>query len=263
MKEGDGIMSLPRCLLALAGWLTVTTSSTADPPSRRLLPPDATHAVPLDALVFWSNEQLVSADRAGEIRTWDVRTGKVVGHFCAAGSRNDFLFKGKNRSAVSSDGTLLFAGSAIWDLGSETAILRHRGYRGIALSPSAVAYAYGYDVRLRDLSKSEDLGQIATMQLHVEPLAFSADGKLLAVETWDTQGGLLRPQIVLYETATKQIRFSVPSPVFHPCVQFSRDGGLLAVGRHGSAMLYSTETGKSLWRTDAYSDPILLAISYS
>jgi WD40 repeat protein len=239
-------MSLPRWFLGVAFSLLFSGAVKADARPDCLLTSEEIQG-PVDALVFWSCEQLVSLDREGQISTWDLKTGKIIGSLYA-GKLDDRFFLLENRVALSPDGTLLFAGSGVWDLCSEKLVFKLRGDGGLAIGPSLIARGYFPGIWLHDLVTREDRTHIVGKNPWLRPLAFAADGKLLAMEAPKFEGGLIETRVLLYDIASREVRLRIPSQAFRVRAQFSRDNHMVAVGGYGTAIVCNTETGETLWR---------------
>ncbi len=185
---------------------------------------------------------------------WDIPSGRR-GSIAAIGRVNDFTLSSDGRWLATNPGTQ-FAGEklAIWDLKSHTVIANFSVSGGTPVSSTAFIVNGSPLKELGPLSRSfeftADDGK-HTVWSNASPVASSADGKLMAIQTG--MGG----DIVVWDMVTGQ---KVTTLAAHRMsvsgIAFSGDGGsLLTVGQETQAAMapgghgYRSEWGVTLWNT--------------
>jgi WD40 repeat protein/predicted Ser/Thr protein kinase len=188
-----------------------------------------------------------AGDNACALVLYDAVTGKEVRRF--SGLKNHL-----GQATFSADGRLVaaatywqFEGSAIvWEVATGKALCTHhskRAYNGMALSPDGKRFylseraspsvVNGYMVAdgKQFLSIPDKAGRA------LSPIALSADGKRLAIDTeiWDALEG-------------KKLLTCHGESGGIPQLAFSRDGRLLAAALDG-VVVWDTASGKQLWQT--------------
>ncbi len=191
----------------------------------------------------------------GGVRLWDVTTGR---HLARLGGDNTI-----EALAFSPDGKTVAAGGEetwIWDATTRKQLHRFTGfgYPPLVFSPDGKFLAYN---RSRTIPEKIQLWEIATSKAHSglgddlcgRFFAFSPDGKTVAV--WGAGN-----RVFLYETATRKLRFSIPSDPQtrkeEPALAFSPDGKILAGGEGRSILLWDPFTGEELLRLDGHQGPV-------
>ena len=218
---------------SLGIWLYET--ATSRPPA--LLPSEN----PVGGVAFSPDGgSLVSAAYPGEIRLWDLMTGRTTA-----------TLQGFAPVAFSPDGTTLAFkdGYAIklWNVETETDIATLEGhFKGVLsadFSPDGLFLASGAEdgrVRLWDLeTKAGTLLERYPRELHFGSLSFSPDGTLLA-----SGAGTSKVSLWDVATGTKILTTVFTSTVL--AMRFSPDGRTLAVGlTEGAVELWDVATRKT------------------
>ena len=210
------------------------------------------------ALFSPDGKSVFSAGSDVTVKMWDVATGRVVRTF-ATGEHVDGSSSGS--FAVSSDGKYIIASyskTRIWDVASGQLLHTiNRRLDALTFSPDGQAFAAVFNeketVQLLSPQTGELLRELpANAYSLYQPLAFSPDGRLLAVVTrdstvdlWDwTKGNVVRS-------------FQDKSYVDIPAAAFSPDGKLLLISNApGRAIikkyldLYDVRSGKLSRRID-------------
>ncbi len=190
-------------------------------------------------------DQMITGDRDGNIRIWDVKSGAEVARWKACPDRISCL-------ALSPDHTLLAATAEsgndanVWDLASRQLKVRLTGHKmllfGVAFSPDGqtIATASVDDTcRLWDARTGNCLAVLGGHQGGTYSVAFSPDGKTLAV-------GCNEGELKLWNLATRRDMMTLtaePHTIF--ATSFSPDGRTLATVSFNH---HSEECSLKLWR---------------
>jgi WD40 repeat protein len=206
----------------------------------------------LSELAFSPDGETIATGTAdGGILFWDARTRKRRGEPLAG--HEDFV----RTLSYSPDGSLLASGSEdstgmlLWDVASGKRVggplLAHPGAEAnvqqflgngsglLSLSPTEVAV---WEVDGATLGRRVS----GIHKGRVSDVASSADGRLLAVETFRGQE---RDQIALFEVATRKRLALLKTTAFEAFPQFSPDGGTLAFHEgNGRVALWDVQGGR-------------------
>lgn len=231
------------------------------------------------------SRRLLTADLDGQLRLWDLSSGRVLRTFSGHTRRINALVmlkKGKQALSSSDDQTL-----RLWDLDKGSTLQTFRGHSkpiwGADVSPDGTQIASGSDdttVRLWDVATGKELKRFAGNTKDVNTVAFSPDGKLLlgaglegTVRVWEVATGAeyrrLRGESIVSARFSPDGRFVVGGGVETQAlfrwelasgrqvwkvsanavkdVQFSADGTrILTAGEEGTVCLWDAATGKQL-----------------
>lgn len=219
---------------------------------------------------------LASGDISGEIKFWDIKSGQEGIHLIDV---NPDAHKGVDSLAFSPDGRRLAVGYddqgvRIWDtvngeLKQSIATGQHSFISGVAFSPDGHWLASGSgdgSVMVLDLAGAE--GGDATTGIgkpiyqfdigdDIHGVAFSPDGKLLAVGSYDQT-------VTLWNMATGQkVRTMNGNASYVHAVAFSPNGRWLISATHDNAVqVWEVSTGR-LVRTLAAHKGIVFSVTFS
>jgi len=181
----------------------------------------------------------------GNLRLWDVATHREVSRVPVGN-----VPKYEAKWAFSPGGEVLALGEQqtgtvyLWDVvrGTRVSVLETgRVPRGLALSPNGKILAAGLekDVGMWDLSRGEQILLLTNHTAYVTSLAFSFDGKILAVGCGDGT-------VKLWDLATtREIRTLTGHSHWIPSIAFSSDGKMLAsASADHTAKLWNVATGQ-------------------
>ena len=209
----------PTATLILA--LLFTTGFSQQPPKQR---PELSvvlgHPGPVSALAFSSDEQmLATGDGSGAIKLWDAKTGDGLGVIAEANNFKEG--PGVGALAFSVDGKLLAAALVITE--------------DITEKPNPKSQT---QITIWDLASGRPVQAFSGINIRVDTIAFSPDGKLLAC------GGASN-MITLWNVATGK-----PSSAFSGkadlvnVIQFSADGSQITSGNwRTSVTVWNVSTG--------------------
>lgn len=191
----------------------------------------------------------------GKVELWDIQSMALLR-----------IVDGGPDINLSPDGSLLtMAGQGgvvrVWDVAAGAAIARIEGQAGgaaatpVAFSPDGtmLATVHGWDgqfwVRLWELPSHRKVGTLEDEGHHIETLAFSSDGALLAaaggdeaVRLWDVRSSRL---VARFEGHRARIN----------SLSFSADGSMLASGGSGVVLVWDVATGR-VRTTPAVGQPV-------
>jgi serine/threonine protein kinase/WD40 repeat protein len=170
---------------------------------------------------------------------------------------------------VSPDGKLIAAGCEngqmkVWDSASLKVVAtlpntnQNSGCRDVHFAPAGnvLATCYYSGLTLWDTTSLKPLREISVGQLRNNNLAFSPDGKFMAVATRDSP-------TLFYDTATGEKLPSLPEGVIPPgsggTVAFSRDGTRMATG-HGSLKIWDVASRRLIRSFDS-GEPLAICFS--
>ncbi len=189
----------------------------------------------LRPVAFSRDSELVASTDGPDVRLWSTKTGELVRTLDPAG------IPGRTR----------------WG----------PAYSCIAFSPTrpqiALGRATGF-VHVCDISSGQCLLTLENPRSHVNHIAFSADGNLLAVADGDRNpapGRDKAPVVAVYEIATGELvgQFKLPEGMAHSAA-FSPDGRLLAAGADGgknAVHLWDVYTGQEVAALEGHSAGVL------
>jgi WD40 repeat protein len=189
------------------------------------------------------------------VRLWEATTGKLVcelqGHKdCAAGITVGFGQDGKSVSAVTwalglDPNFPTDCAARVWDLASgkvKLDLARKEPAYSFALSGDGRVAAWGLkgkDILIRDTANPYRAAEAVDPSTWADLLAFSPDGRLLAVAT--TQATHPVPLSIRESATGRAISLEGPSPT--RALAFSADGRLLASTHGGHVFLWDLATG--------------------
>ena len=209
----------------------------------------------------------------GSIGLWDLASGKQTRRFAGKG-------QAYWTCTLSPDGRLLAATRRpdtvqLWDLASGKEVRRMHGEGmnpPVAFSPDGrtLATIHGSSmsnartVRLWDTATGKERWRRLTGSWHPGDLAFSANGRLLAVagSTFDVQA---QTYLGLWDPATgKEIRRCEEHGDYPSAVAFSPDSRTLATGHADKTVrLWEVASGKERRRLAGHQGEVVLALSFS
>jgi WD40 repeat protein/serine/threonine protein kinase len=203
--------------------------------------------VVLAAAFSTDGNRLATACADGNLRLWDVGTRRELRRVAVG---NIVVAAWHQRAAFSPGGEMLALGEegtgtvSLWDVvrGTRVSVLEAARLPScLAFSPNGKILAAGLDedVRLRDLSRGEQILLLTNHIAWVGSLAFSFDGKTLAVGCGDGT-------IELWDLATaRETRTLTGHSAWIPAMAFSSDGKMLAsASADHSAILWDIATGQ-------------------
>jgi RNA polymerase sigma factor (sigma-70 family) len=170
------------------------------------------HTAGTDMVFSKDGKRLTSCDIGGEVRVWDVATGRLVRRTRLAWKTSEHQWQNPWHISLSPDG----ATAAAWDGGEKT------------------TYLY-------DTATGRERGRLPG----AEVLAISSDGKKIAVQGRDKEGN---GPAQLWDLAefNKHLDLDVPPGTFLRTAAFAPDGKQLAApsGRSQELLVWDTATGK-------------------
>jgi WD40 repeat protein len=204
--------------------------------------------------VYSRDGRIASAGQGGDVKVWDVKTGRSSVEF------NDGIFAlawhpDGRRLAVAGSNDELFT-VKVWDtLRPEKYIFklpREREYFVVAFSPDSKYLVTGRQKGAVQVWDAETGQEVATLGYHkqsVVAVVFSRDGKLLATASTDGEVKLWDATRLGEEQEGRSLprRARVPGP----SVAFSPDGRRLATGgEHNTVLIWDLQNGQepqTLW----------------
>jgi RNA polymerase sigma factor (sigma-70 family) len=241
-----GVLSPDGKLLAWAAWRTDDTvhlCDTATGKELRRLPGDPFWVC---ALAFAADGKTLTAAGAGELRSWEVASGKEL-HAHHFGGHRDEVYQ----VAFSPDGKRLVSMGGekavrVWDVASGKEL--RRAVRTCWLWSAAIdadgrvltLESEGGDLRLWDAGKGEEYCRLGAGSALI-PAAISPDGKRLALG-----GNSVRPALGLWDPASgREVRRLSETPGVG-LLTFSADGAALAAAGGDAPVIrvLDTDTGK-------------------
>jgi WD40 repeat protein len=213
---------------------------------------------------------LATGDISGEIKLWDIKSGQESTHLTDV---NAEAHKGVDSLAFSPDSRRLAAGYddvgvRLWDVADgerkETITTdQHSFISAVAFSPDGRWLASGSgdgSVKVWDITSAEgSYGAISGGKMvyefdsgaDIHGVAFSPDGKLLAVSSYDQT-------ITLWNTATgAKVRTMNGNASYLHAIAFSPDGRWLICGTHDNAVqVWEVSTGKLIATLAVHKGPV-------
>ena len=194
------------------------------------------------------SKTIVSGYREGNIKLWDVQTGKELKTLRAGNGHKDHVLS----VAFSPDGKWIVSGSTdntikLWDAqsGEELKTLTgHVDIRSVAVSPDGQTIASGggnNSIKLWNVQTGKELKTLTGHTTNVRSVAFSPDGQTIAsgsadktIKLWDVQTG-------------REINNLTGHTADALSVAFSPDGQTIASGSADKTIkLWDARTGKEL-----------------
>jgi RNA polymerase sigma factor (sigma-70 family) len=216
-----------------------------------------------------------TSDRTqGQALLWDVATGKLVRRFGEGGPARI------SSITFSPDGRRVAGGSfqqdiiRVWEAASGKELLQLKGQskpRALAFTPDgtklvSASFVINGDnmVRLCNLATGEEIWRKVVRPWTAYDLAFSADGRTLALVEMVPGRSTARGEVHLWESATgkelKQFE-GHRGPVL--CVAFSADGRMLATGSYDNTVrLWEVASGRERQCFQGHQN-VVLAVSFS
>ena len=179
------------------------------------------HSVPISALAFRSDDQiLASGDGSGAIKLWDVKTGEGLS-VITEGSDLSVTTPAIGSLAFSSDGKLLAAALVVSQEIEEVPFRKSQTQIGIW-----------------DLASGRMVQTLSGLDIRVDKIAFSSDGK------WLASGGASKT-ITLWNVASAKVtRTFIGSADIVNVIQFSADGTEITSGNWATSLdVWNTSTG--------------------
>jgi WD40 repeat protein len=177
------------------------------------------------------SKTLLARDRVGTLRLWEASSGKVVGQVVQQATATDQSING--RCALSPDAKVV---ASVWTL------------RNLANNRNS------FEVRLFQVSTGKLVGRMPLTATFVSNMAFTPDGRTLALIHNNLVAPAARPavpnySIGLYEVASGKERCQWTPEGRANALAFAPDGRSLAVGFiDGTIRLLSAQTGETLGR---------------
>jgi RNA polymerase sigma factor (sigma-70 family) len=213
--------------------------------------------------------------KEGQIILWDVATGKLVRRFGEGGQPASI-----SSCAFSPDGRRLAGGfyqediGRVWDVASGKELRQLKGQhmaRSIAFAPdgatlvsASVEANSDYTVRLWKLASGEEIWRKVTRPWTAFNLAFSPDGRTLALVGGKPGQLNTTGEVRLWEAATgKELKHFEGHRERVGCVAFSPDGRMLATGSQDDTVrLWEIATGQQRQHFQGHQQ-MISAVSFS
>jgi len=205
----------------------------------------------LSLAVTSDGTKAVTGGADGKVLLWDLPKGELRGTIAALTAPAFCV-------AISADGKRVAAGGAtiaVWEAETGTKLLElpRPGSlpRGVAFSPDGTRLAVGYavaqlecEVVLWNVAEKKPAFVQRFPNGLVPALAFSRDGKALAVGGLSRSGSILQPTLKLLAAADGAVLATMPSANGTWAVAFSADDKQLAAAHHrGGVSLWDVRTG--------------------
>ena len=226
-----------------------------DIPSGQVLRTLIGRSLPVKSVAY-SPDGAMMLSAGGNLSLWDFGVGRRA-------ARPDLTHADANAAGFSPDGKLIASGGAdgtlkLWDAKAGRELRTLQGHRGqvnaVAFSPDGKTLASGSgsaplpglaagitdeaSVRLWDVATGRELHRLASGAMYSGSIAFSPDGKLLAV-------GQGRDAIKLWDVTTgREVSTLRGCFLATQSVAFSPDGKTLASGNNSDVLLWDVATGK-------------------
>ncbi|MCL1469327.1 WD40 repeat domain-containing protein [Argonema antarcticum] len=247
------------------------------------------HTAPINSLAINLSGQILASGSRGEIRLWDMTSGKSIATLSEYPWIDSWQVNEVNSLAFSADGTLISGGVdstiKIWHIGAKDLIDildDHQGaVRCVAFSPSGQTFASGGDdrkIHLWNRLKREAFTALSWGDSVPHSLAFSPNGQLLAsgsyrkIKVWRLDDENVLPSgkaKLLYTIAAHSHIVSAVafSPIIPP-TPLNREGlggaggVLVSASRDRTIKLWNLETGETIRTLKGHTGPVFsVAIS--
>lgn len=230
------------------------------------------HTAPINSLAINPSGQILASGSRGEIRLWDMRTGKPLATLLEYPWMDSWQVDEVNSLAFSLDGQTLISGGAdstikIWHIGAKDLIdilEDHKGaVRCVAFSPSGQTFASGGDdrkINLWNRRKREAFTALSWGDSVPHSVAFSRNGQLLAsgsyrkIKVWrlEEENVFGSPKAKLLHTIAAHSHI-VSAVAFSPILptplkegQGELGGVLVSASRDRTIKLWNLQTGETI-----------------
>jgi hypothetical protein len=237
-----------RSLAAGTGWERITIWDTASGAVRGTLGGESDQWL-LGAAWAPDGQTLVTCSTSGHVRHWDVTSGEEKTAFHVGGTSACFAVAPDGGRIARADrhraSICVTGGDLERELEGEAGTLTC-----LAFSPDGALVAGGAQeglVTVWDLATGRSRGQLHRPGAQVASLAFSPNGKTVAVGLVPSgdRSAVATDRLLLWDVATQQTRILPGHPSGTRCVSFAPDGRTLATGGDdGLLKVWDANTGR-------------------